>query len=65
MNMKRRDLIKTVSLAIGSSSLAFRENAWATAGSKLGVEDIPVVLECGINGSTTKAKNPNAPETVK
>ncbi len=36
-----------------------------TLGSKLVVEDIPVVLECGINGSVTKAKNPNAPETVE
>jgi hypothetical protein len=29
------------------------------------VEDIPVVLECAINGGTTKAKNPLAPETAK
>jgi len=29
------------------------------------VEDVPVVLECGINGSTTKKKNANAPETVE
>ena len=63
--MKRRDLIKSVSLIVGSTGLALGENAWATAGSKLAVEDIPVVLECGINGSTTKAKNPNAPETVE
>ena len=42
-----------------------KENTGATAGSKLVVEDIPVVLECGINGSVTKAQNPNAPETVE
>lgn len=42
-----------------------KENDWATAGSKAAIEDIPVVLECGINGSTTKAKNPNVPETVQ
>ena len=42
-----------------------KANTGATTGSKLAVEDIPVVLECGINGSTTKAKNPNAPETVQ
>ena len=42
-----------------------QENTKVTANNKLSVEDIPVVLECGINGSTTKAKNPNAPETVE
>jgi len=63
--MKRREFIKTVPLIVGSTGLALRENAWAAADSKLRVEDIPVVLECGINGSTTKAKNPNAPETVE
>ena len=74
--MKRREFIKTLPLIAVSTGLlprAFaastglvpRENARATAGSKLAVEDIPVVLECGINGSVTKAKNPNAPETVE
>ena len=59
--MKRRDFIKAVPLIVGSTGLALRGNASATAGSKLGVEDTPVVLECGINGSTTKAKNPKVP----
>ena len=36
-----------------------------TADSKVAVEDIPVVLESAINGSTTKKKNPHAPETVQ
>ncbi len=35
------------------------------ADSKAAVEDIPVVLESAINGSTTKKKNPHAPETVQ
>ena len=29
------------------------------------IKDIPVVLECAINGSTTKKKNPHAPDTVQ
>ena len=37
----------------------------ATASSKLAVEDTPVVLESAINGTTTKKKNPHAPETVQ
>jgi uncharacterized protein (DUF849 family) len=76
MTMKRRKFIKTLPLIAvstgllprviaASSGLAPRENARATAGSKLAVKDTPVVLECGINGSVTKAKNPNAPETVE
>ena len=63
--MKRRTFIKTIPLIVASTGLAPRENAWATADSKLAVEDTPVVLECGINGSTTKAKNANAPETIE
>lgn len=63
--MKRRNFIKTLPLIAVSTGLLPREHARATTGSKLAVEDIPVVLECGINGSTTKKKNPNAPETVE
>ena len=66
--MKRRTFIKAAAfpLITASSSLTLCKNAWAAAGSKKkAVEDIPVVLECGINGSTKKAKNPNAPETVE
>ena len=64
--MKRRTFIKAVPLiAAASTGLAPRENVRAAGHSKRAVEDIPVVLECGINGSTTKAKNPNAPETVE
>ncbi len=52
--MKRREFIKTLTLIAVSTGLLPRENARATAGRKLAVEDIPVVLECRINGSTTK-----------
>jgi uncharacterized protein (DUF849 family) len=37
----------------------------ASAASHKSVENTPVILECAINGSTTKAKNPLAPETVE
>jgi len=76
MNMKRRTFIKMLPLVAASTALlprafaastgvALQENLKETAGSKLAVENIPVVLECGINGSVTKAKNSNAPETVE
>ena len=48
-----------------AAGLAGREKACAAADRKTAAEDIPVVLECGINGSTTKKKNPRAPETVQ
>jgi uncharacterized protein (DUF849 family) len=57
--------IKALPLMAASTGLLPRAHARAAAGGQLAVEDIPVVLECGINGSTTKAKNPNAPETVE
>ena len=63
--MNRRQFIKTLSYITLSTGLLPQEKARATAGSKLSVENTPVVLECGINGSTTKKKNPNAPETVQ
>ena len=63
--MNRRQFIKTVSLLAVSTGLLPQKKARAAAGSKLSVENTPVVLECGINGSTTKKKNPNAPETVQ
>jgi uncharacterized protein (DUF849 family) len=33
--------------------------------AKKPIADTPVILECAINGSTTKAKNPLVPETVE
>ena len=35
----------------------------ASAATRKSVENTPVILECAINGSTTKAKNPLVPET--
>jgi uncharacterized protein (DUF849 family) len=51
--------------AAAAAGLAGRETVWAAEDGKMTVEDTPVVLECGINGSTTKKKNPKAPETVQ
>jgi hypothetical protein len=73
--MKRRDFAKTIAAAGatlaatpltaraegGHGSLLSKKPAF-THGS---VEDIPVVLECAINGGTTKAKNPLVPETAQ
>ncbi len=36
----------------------------ASAATRKSVENTPVILECAINGSTTKAKNPLAPGTL-
>jgi 3-keto-5-aminohexanoate cleavage enzyme len=63
--MKRRTFVKTLPTIAALTGLASGQSARATADRKLSVENTPVVLECGINGSTTKAKNPNAPETVE
>ena len=59
--MKRRDFIKTLPLIAASTALlprvltasageVPREGAKAAKGGKPAVEDIPVVLECVING---------------
>jgi uncharacterized protein (DUF849 family) len=72
--MNRRKFLST--LAGAGATLAAAPAVYAAgeadrvrdAGSKgiqKSVENIPVILECGINGSTTKKKNPNAPETVQ
>ena len=57
----RRDFIKLG--GIGVAGLA--SSAALGAHRKASVEEVPVVLECAINGSTTKKKNPHAPETVQ
>ncbi len=70
--MNRREFIGT--LAGASATLAAAPAVYAAAGAgsllsktptlpKKSVEKIPVILECAINGGTTKAKNPLAPET--
>jgi uncharacterized protein (DUF849 family) len=62
--MDRREFNKAM-LAAGASLLAAPAVRSASAATKKSVEDTPVVLECAINGSVTKAKNPAAPETVE
>ena len=62
--MNRREFLGTLAgagaiLAAGPAARA------ATARTRKSVENTPVILECAINGSTTKAKNPLAPETVE
>ena len=71
--MNRRDFIKAAAgtgavLATASTVSAeggfghlFDKN-WFS--DKDDVENIPVILECAINGSTTKKKNPLAPGTI-
>jgi uncharacterized protein (DUF849 family) len=62
--MKRRDFVRTVAAA-GAALAAGRMVRPASASMPKSVEDTPVVLECAITGSTTKARNPLAPETVE
>jgi hypothetical protein len=64
--MKRRNFPGAVAsagtvLAIGSTAgPAVRT---ASAATKKSIENTPVMLECAINGSTTRARNPFVPET--
>jgi uncharacterized protein (DUF849 family) len=51
--------------AAGALSAAGPLAHTASAKSTKSVSDIPVVLECAVNGSTTKARNPLAPESVE
>jgi uncharacterized protein (DUF849 family) len=60
--MDRRDFTKAAALGVVALAAPTVRSSNAVAASN--VESIPVVLECGINGSTTKDKNPLAPETV-
>ena len=61
--MNRRNLIKNVTAAsalLATGSLP----RIALADPKITVTDKPVILECAINGSVTKAMNPLAPGTI-
>ena len=62
--MDRREFNKAL-IGAGAALLAAPAVRAASASSNKSVEDVPVILECAINGSTTKARNPGAPETVK
>ena len=55
--MDRRAFVGTLAGA-GAMSVAGQPARAAAS-----VENIPVILECAINGSVTKATNPNSPET--
>jgi uncharacterized protein (DUF849 family) len=59
--MDRREFL--ISAGVAALSVAGSARAASGAGKK-SVEDTPVILECAINGSTTKVKNPAAPESV-
>jgi len=60
--MNRRDLLQKIAAA-SALSAAGPLAGTAAAATKKDVGDTPVILECAVNGSTTKAKNPLAPET--
>lgn len=62
--MKRRDVLQKI--AASGVLLAANPMSLSAAEKKsISVSDVPVILECAINGSTTKAKNPLVPETVE
>ena len=60
--MKRREFIGTLAGAGALLAVSPTVRA-ASAATRKSVENTPVILECAINGSTTKAKNPLVPET--
>ena len=60
--MDRREFTKTLAGA-GAMLAAGSAVQNASAATKKSVENEPVILECAINGSVTKANNPNAPGT--
>ena len=61
--MNRRELLQSMAAA-GALVVANPLTRVAAAAQKKPVTDTPVILECAINGSTTKATNPLAPETA-
>ena len=60
--MDRREFL--ISAGAAALAAAGSSKQAAAADPKKSVEDTPVILECAINGSTTKATNPAAPETA-
>jgi 3-keto-5-aminohexanoate cleavage enzyme len=70
-NINRRNFLMTGAAcaagiaAVGVMSAVGPTVRTASAVTKKSVEDVPVILECAINGSATKAKNPFVPETVE
>ena len=62
--MNRRDLLQKLAAA-GALTAAGPLAQTASAQMKRTVADTPVIFEVAINGSTTKAMNPLAPETIE
>jgi uncharacterized protein (DUF849 family) len=61
--MNRREFIGTVAGAGALLAVGQACSGPTPSVKKKNVENIPVILECAITGSTTKAKNPLVPET--
>ena len=62
--MNRREFISTLAGA-GAMAVAGPAARAASAPVRESLANTPVILECAINGSTTKVVNPLAPETAK
>jgi uncharacterized protein (DUF849 family) len=62
--MDRREFLGALA-GVGALSVLGSAARATSTDSKKSVEDTPVILECAINGSTTKARNPLVPETAK
>ncbi len=60
--MNRRDALQAMAAAGALTAVGPMTRA-ARATTRRSVASTPVILECAINGSTTKAANPLAPET--
>jgi uncharacterized protein (DUF849 family) len=60
----RRDFLRA-SAGAAALAVAGSVSRAASATAKQSVADTPVILECAISGSTTKARNPLVPETVE
>jgi uncharacterized protein (DUF849 family) len=60
-DINRRQFLKTGAVGAAAIATAGVGVNTAFAETKKSVENIPVILECAINGGTTKAKNPLAP----
>jgi 3-keto-5-aminohexanoate cleavage enzyme len=61
--MDRRELLQKMAAA-GALAATVPVTRVASAATAKSVTDTPVILEVAINGSTTKAVNPLAPETI-
>ena len=62
--MDRREFLRLSASAAALSAMATVPRV-ASSAPKKSIEDTPVILECAINGGTTKAQNPLAPETAE